>query len=294
MKIGLLTRNRESWCSIRLINAIKDRKAEPVCLRFNDFSAKIGSIPGVSIEKDVDVLEELVALIIRPIGRGSLEEIIFRLDLLRTLEKKGLLIINSPSSIEKAVDKYRALSIFKEKDIPVPKTIVTENPRNALDAFYELGKDVIIKPIFGSRGVGITRVSDPEIAKRIFSSLAFNHNILYIQEFIPHKNRDIRAFVIGEKVVACMYRIADNWKTNVSQGARMVSLKPYEKIVNLAINASKAIGCEIAGVDILESPEGYKVNEINSQPGFEGIQSTTKIDIAGAIIEYILRKINRS
>jgi len=292
MKIGLLTRNRESWCSIRLINAIKDKKAEPVCLRFNDFSAKIGCEPEVTIEKDVDIMKELDAMIIRPIGRGSLEEILFRLDMLRTLRKKGLLIINSPSSIEKAVDKYRALSIFKEKDIPVPKTIVTEDPKNAIDAFHELGKDVIIKPIFGSRGVGITRVSDPEIAKRIFSSLAFNHNVIYIQEFVPHENRDIRAFVIGEKVVACMYRIADGWKTNVSQGARMISLKPNEKIVDLAINASQAIGCEVAGVDIMESPEGYKVNEINSQPGFEGIQSTTKIDIAGAIIDYILSKLS--
>jgi len=292
MKIGLLTRNRESWCSIRLINAIKDKKAEPVCLRFNDFSAKIGCEPEVTIEKDVDIMKELDAMIIRPIGRGSLEEILFRLDMLRTLRKKGLLIINSPSSIEKAVDKYRALSIFKEKDIPVPKTIVTEDPKNAIDAFHELGKDVIIKPIFGSRGVGITRVSDPEIAKRIFSSLAFNHNVIYIQEFVPHENRDIRAFIIGEKVVACMYRIADGWKTNVSQGARMISLKPNEKIVDLAINASQAIGCEVAGVDIMESPEGYKVNEINSQPGFEGIQSTTKIDIAGAIIDYILSKLS--
>ena len=151
---------------------------------------------------------------------------------------------------------------------------------------------MIIKPIFGSRGVGITRVSDLEIAKRIFSSLAFNHNVIYIQEFVPHENRDIRAFVIGGKVVACMYRIADDWKTNVSQGARMKSLKPNEKIVNLAINASQAIGCKVAGVDILESSEGYKVNEINSQPGFEGIQSTTKIDIAGAIIDYILSKLS--
>jgi RimK family alpha-L-glutamate ligase len=292
MKIGLLTRNRESWCSIRLINAIKDRKAEPVCLRFNDFSAKIGCKPEVTIEKDVDILEEFVAMIIRPIGRGSLEEILFRLDMLRTLKKKNLQIINSPSSIEKAVDKYRALSILEEKDIPVPKTIVTEDPKNALDAFYELGEDVIIKPIFGSRGVGITRVSDPEIAKRIFTSLAFNHNVIYVQEFIPHENRDIRAFVIGRKVIACMYRIADGWKTNVSQGARMVPLKPNEKIVNLAVNASQTIGCEVAGVDILESPEGYKVNEINSQPGFEGIQSTTKIDVAGAIIDYILSKFN--
>jgi ribosomal protein S6--L-glutamate ligase/tetrahydromethanopterin:alpha-L-glutamate ligase len=207
------------------------------------------------------------------------------------MERLGLIILNSPSSIEIAVDKYYALTLLEENGILVPQTVVTENPKKALDAFKQLGGDVVIKPLFGSQGIGVTRVSDVEVARRIFRALAFHHNVLYIQQFIPHGNRDIRAFVVGKKVVAAMYRIAENWKTNVSQGAKTQPFKPNSEITNIAIKAAQIIGCDIAGVDIMEGEEGYIVNELNSQPGFKGLQSTTSIDIAGTIIDHLLTKL---
>jgi RimK family alpha-L-glutamate ligase len=129
------------------------------------------------------------------------------------------------------------------------------------------------------------------VAKRIFRSLSFYHYVLYIQKFIPHGNRDIRAFVVGNKVIAAMYRIAENWKTNVSQGANTQPFKPNTEVTNIAVKASQIIGCDIAGVDIMEGEEGYIINEINSQPGFKGLQSTTTIDIAGEIVDHILSKL---
>lgn len=289
MKIGLLTRNPSAWCSSKIVDAIKERGIEPVPFRFHDISARVACKPIISIKRRIDALEDLKAVIVRPIGRGSLDEILFRMNYLRRMERLGLLVINSPSSIEIAVDKYYALTLLEENGLNVPETVVTEDPKKALDAFNRFG-DVVIKPIFGSRGIGVTRVTDAEVARRIFRSLSFYHNVLYVQKFIPHGNRDIRAFVVGNKVVAAMYRISENWKTNISQGAKTLAVKPSTEVTNIAVKAAQIIGCDIAGVDIMEGEEGYIVNEINSQPGFKGLQSTTTIDIAGAIIDHILTK----
>lgn len=290
MKIGLLTRNVKAWCSNQLIEAICNKGFEPIHFQFTDLIARIACEPKVTIYDGLDTLKDLGAIIVRPIGRGSLDEIIFRLDLLHRIERGGTPIINPPSSIEKAVDKFYALSILEENNLPVPKTIVAEDPKKALKAFYELECDVVVKPIFGSRGIGITRVTDAEIADRIFRSLAYVHHVLYLQKFIPHQNRDIRAFVVGDKVIAAMNRIANGWKTNISQGAKSIPVKLSRELEELAIKAAKSIGCEIAGVDILKGDDTYYINEINSQPGFRALQSTTKINVAASIIDHIINK----
>lgn len=293
MKIGVLTRNPHAWCSSRIINAIKERGIDPIYFHFHDITARVACKPAITIKRGIDALKDLEAIIIRPIGRGSLDEIIFRMDYLHRMERLGLPLINPPSAIEKAVDKYYALTLLEENGLKVPRTIVTEDPRSALAAFNELGGDVVVKPIFGSRGIGITRVSDAEVARRIFSSLSFHHFVLYVQEFIPHGNRDMRAFVVGDRVIAAMYRIAESWKTNVSQGAKVVSFIPTSKVEDIAVKAAKIIGCEVAGVDIMEGPNGYLINEINSQPGFQSLQSTTKVNIAGVIVGHVLTKFCR-
>ena len=209
------------------------------------------------------------------------------------MERLGTIIINPPKSIEKSVDKFFSLTLLEEAGIPVPRTIVTENPEEALRAFEELGRDVIVKPIFGSRGIGSTRISDREIATRIFRALAYNHDIIYIQEFIEHGFSDIRAFVIGNRVVTSMRRQANTWKTNVSQGAKPKSIKLNQEIEDLAVKAAKIIGCKIAGIDILESKDGLLIVEVNSQPGWRGLQTVTKINIADEIVKYVLGELKR-
>ena len=156
---------------------------------------------------------------------------------------------------------------------------------------FHLGGDVVVKPLFGSRGVGATRISDPDVAARVFRTISFYHGVLYLQEFIPHGRADIRAFVIGDRVVAAMHRIAKTWKTNVSLGAKPVPLNLSEELKNLAVKAAEVIGCKVTGVDIVEGPEGPVVIELNSQPGWRGLQSVTKISIADEIISYILSEL---
>jgi RimK family alpha-L-glutamate ligase len=289
-KMGLITRNPNSWCSLQLRLAMEKHGITPLCFSFSQLVARIKSKPEVSVDK-TDLLTNLSALIIRPIGRGSLEEIIFRMDLLHRLQRLGMLIINPPLSVERSVDKFCALAILEENGLPVPKTVVTESPKEALKAFHELGGDIVMKPIFGSRGMGSTRISDPEIAARIFRAVSFHHGVLYLQEFIPHGVSDVRAFVIGDRVVAAMHRVAESWKTNVSLGAKPVPLRLEKEHEDLAVKAAQVIGCKIAGVDILESPQGPVIVELNSQPGWRGLQSVTSVNIADEIVRYILSEL---
>lgn len=261
-----------------------------VCFSYRQLIARVNYTPEASAG-EINLSRDLSSIITRPIGRGSLEEIIFRMNLLHRLERLGLLIINPPLAIERSVDKYCALTLFQENGIPVPRTAVTESHDEALQCFHELGGDVVVKPLFGSRGVGATRISDPDVAARVFRTISFYHGVLYLQEFIPHGVSDIRAFVIDDRVVAAMRRIAENWKSNVSLGAKPVSLNLPEELENLAVKAAEVIGCKVTGVDIIEGPGGPVVVELNSQPGWRGLQSVTKINIADEIINYILSEL---
>ncbi|MDH5494889.1 MAG: RimK family alpha-L-glutamate ligase, partial [Candidatus Bathyarchaeota archaeon] len=230
---------------------------------------------------------------IRHVGRGSLEEIIFRMDLLHSLERRGVLVVNPAGAIERCVDKYYALALLDESGLPVPRTVVTESVEEALVGFHELGGDVVLKPLFGSQGVGSTRIFDADVAARIFSSIRFYHGVLYLQEFVPHGDSDIRAFVVGDRVVAAMRRVGDSWKTNVSQGARPVAIQISEELEALAVKAAKVVDCRVAGVDILESKDGPLIIEVNSQPGWRGLQSVTQVDIADCIVDYVLSEVKR-
>ena len=292
MKIGVLTRDENSWSSTQLREALAKRNISPVCFKFPQLIARVGYKPYVNAG-NVRIVEELDALIIRPIGQGSLEEIIFRMDILHRLESLGLYVINPPEAIEHCVDKYAILTLLEDNGIPVPRTAVTENLGEALKTFHELGGDVIVKPIFGSRGIGSTRVTNPEIAATIFKAITFYHGVIYLQEFVPHGFSDIRAFVIGNHIVAAMKRVANTWKTNYSQGAKPVSIKLDKTLEEMAVKSASLIECKIAGVDILESSRGPLFVDVNSQPGWRGLQSVTSLNIADEIVDFVLSELEQ-
>jgi RimK family alpha-L-glutamate ligase len=292
VKIGIITRNENSWSSTQLRKALTKLGITYTCFQFSQVVARVGCKP-VAEASNVKILEELDGLIVRPIGRGSLEEIIFRMDFLHKLESLGLYILNSPSAIEVCADKYRVLALLEAQGLPVPRTVVTESAEEALKAFYELGEDVVVKPVFGSRGIGSTRISDPEIAARAFRTITFYHGVIYLQEFISHGVSDIRAFVVGSRVVAAMRRIGNSWKTNVSQGARPLPLKLNNDLAKIAVEATEAVGCKVAGVDIVEGENHPYVVEVNSQPGWQGLQTVTETNIAQEIVNFLVSEIKK-
>jgi RimK family alpha-L-glutamate ligase len=290
LKIGIVTRNMEAWSSTQIREALTKHNIPYECFTFPKLIAQLGYKPYFRAN-NINLLEELNALIIRPIGRGSLEELVFRMDMLYKLERTGFYVLNPPEAIEHCVDKYDILAILEDNNVPVPRTVATESANEALKAFTELGKDVVVKPIFGSRGQGATRIVDPEIASTIFKAITFHHGIIYLQEFVPHGHSDIRAFVVDGHVIAAMRRVADGWKTNYSQGARPAPVTLSKDFEDLAVKAAKAVGCKIAGVDILEGPDGPKIVDVNSQPGWKGLQIVTKVNIAEEIVSFVLSEL---
>ncbi len=227
-------------------------------------------------------------ILVRGFGANVTQKIFFRLDILRAIEEYGIRLINSRESLEIASDKFLT-SVFLEKhNIPTPKTIICEDPHDAIHMYEELGGDVIIKPLFGSKGIGISRLNDKGFAENVIITLGQLNEVFYLQEFIEHYNRDIRIFVIGDKAIAGMYRVSDNWKTNVYAGAEVKPLELTEELTKLAVKSAQVTKTEIAGVDILESEEGYYVIEVNSIPGFTALQKVTEINIPEKIISYFL------
>jgi len=172
--------------------------------------------------------------------------------------------------------------------IPTPRTLVTEDFDTAFSVCREMG-DAVIKPLFGSEGKGMVRVTDEETAYRVLRTWELNRYIFYLQEYVPHFQEDMRAFVVGGRVVAAMVRRGTGWKTNFSQGAKVAPVELSSEMAALALQAAKTIGLDYAGVDLMRSEDGKNyVVEINSIPGWRGLQKTTVQNIAGHIVDHIL------
>jgi RimK family alpha-L-glutamate ligase len=231
------------------------------------------------------------AALVRGFGAAATQKIFFRLDILTAIEELNIRLINSRESLEIASDKFLTSIFLQNHDIPTPKTMICEKTSDALSAFDELGKDVVLKPLYGSKGIGITRITDKAFAENVIYALGQLNHVFYLQEFVEHKNRDIRILVLGDKAVAGMYRVSDNWKTNVHAGARVEQLKLTEELKELAIKAAKIVRTEIAGVDIIETKNGYQVLEVNSIPGFTALQKVSDINLAEAIINFFLKQV---
>jgi len=291
--IGIVGIDSQGWRAKQLTASLKRRGVAVLHFSFSELVGSVNDEKTTVNVNDINLIDDLPGVIVHSVGRGSLEEIILRMDLLHTLRRRGVYVINPPGAIEKCVDKYYALALLRENGLPVPQTVVTENVEEALRGFEKLGGDVVLKPLFGSRGVGSTRITNRDIAERIFKSVRFHHGVLYLQKFVPHGISDLRTFVIGDQVIAAMKRIGDSWKTNVSQGARPEALQIDEKLEAITIKAASAVDCEFAGVDILEDPEGPLIVELNSQPGWRGLQSVTERNIADCIIDHLLSEVKR-
>jgi RimK family alpha-L-glutamate ligase len=292
VKFGIMTRNPEAWSSTQVREALTKRGIPYECFTFPKIVARLAYKPYFKVN-GTNILNDLDALIIRPIGRGSLEELVFRMDMLYKLERQGFYMFNPPTAIEHCVDKYDILALLEDVGVPVPRTLATESVNEAIKAFHELGGDIVVKPIFGSRGQGATRVNDIDIADTIFKAITFHHGVIYMQEFVEHGNSDIRAFVLGDQVISSMRRVATGWKTNYSQGARPAHTEISDEFKELAVKAAKAVGCKVAGVDILEGPEGPRIVDVNSQPGWKGLQMVAKVNIGEEIVKFVLAELKK-
>ena len=281
MRIALLS-GGDGWHVRDLIRAAAHLGCEAHTLDFRALSAEVG------IERD---LYQFDGVIVRTMPPGSLEQVVFRMDILHALAARGIPILNPPRALETCIDKYLTTVRLEAAGLLVPPTIVCQTSEAALEAFEKLGGDVVVKPIFGSEGRGMMRISDPELAWRTFRSIERMQSILYVQQFIRHPGWDIRAFVIQGRIIAAMRRIAHrDWRTNVAQGARteVYHLTPEEE--HIALRAAAAVGTIAAGVDLLPGSNGERyVIEVNAVPGWRAIAPTARVDVAAEMIRAIER-----
>jgi ribosomal protein S6--L-glutamate ligase len=217
-----------------------------------------------------------------------LEQIIFRMDLLNDAEWHGQRIINPPRAMETCIDKFLTDTRLRQAGLPHPQTVVCQVTEDAMSGFETLGRDVVVKPLFGSEGRGMVRVTEPELAWRTFHAIEQTGGVIYLQQYVHHSGWDLRLFVIGEEVVACMLRRnSQDWRTNVAQGATTEHYHPNEELQHLAVKAARAMGALIAGVDLMQTPEGnWLVTEVNAAPGWRSLAETCQVDIARLIIRF--------
>jgi len=289
VKIGIVG-SKGSWHVEALMKALEERGILRDRFPITRLVAKISDEPRIRVWEHI--VEEYDAIIVRSIPRGSLEQIIFRVDVLHRLEDLGVRVVNSARTIERTVDKYYTSALLESAGIPTPRTVVTERFEEAMEAFRELG-DVVVKPLFGSEGRGMVRVTDEDTAYRVFRALELGRYVYYLQEFIPHAHWDIRAFVVGSEVVAAMARQIEQpgpspWKTNVAQGAKGRPWELDREVQEMALTACQALEADYAGIDILPGEDGrYYVIEVNSIPGWRGLQAVTGLNVAELLVDYI-------
>ncbi|MEM2144187.1 MAG: lysine biosynthesis protein LysX [Candidatus Jordarchaeaceae archaeon] len=212
----------------------------------------------------------------------------------KILESKGKKVINSYSVSSICADKLLTTLALRKAGIPSPRTFVAFDIEAALDVLEQLGYPAIIKPVFGSWGRLIAILKDPQSAKAILESresMGALYQIYYIQEFVNKiNNRDIRSFVIGDRVVAAIYRIAgkDEWRTNTALGGKAELCPVTPEIEELSLKTAKTLGDGVYGIDILETSDNMLVNEVNHTMEYHTTVPLTGVDIPGMLIDYCL------
>ena len=273
------------WHTIDLTQALERRGHRARTLPFQALTAQVGGSPRLAARGSA--LESCDAVLARIIPRGSLEQIVFRLDVLHKLERMGVAVLNTARVIERTVDKFYTSALLEEAGLETPRVVVAERLDDAMAAFLSMG-DVLVKPLFGSNGRGIVRVSDEEIAYRVFRALEMERAVYYVQQALPHEGRDLRVFVVGGQIVAAMWRSADTWRTNVARGGRVEKAELPPAWAEVGLAAARAVGAEYAGVDLLPTTTGeLHVLEVNGIPGWRGLQQTTDVGIADAIVRHL-------
>lgn len=238
-----------------------------------------------------------IGVFVRGVPGGTLEQVIVRLDVLHGLRELGSLVYNDARTIERTVDKAMTSFLLKRAGIPTPATWICESEQEARSiVIRELGrgKRMVMKPLFGSQGIGVTLIETPAALP---APVDFG-GVFYLQSFIErsdHDWRDWRVFVIGGRAQAAMLRRNDYWITNRAQGGHCEPVVLGQELAGLAEDAVRAVNMDYAGVDLLEDEEGrLVVTEINSIPAWLGLQGVCSFNIAERLVDHFLSRIAAS
>jgi tetrahydromethanopterin:alpha-L-glutamate ligase len=282
----LLVSDTRDWHARGMEEAYAARNAQAVRLDLKDCGFSTGSATGLDIPgfpAPPDVVH------VRTMAGGSFEAITKRLGVLHALDRLGVRVINAPRAIEACVDKSMTSFLIGRAGIPTPLTWTLESFEHASTLTrreIEHGP-LVLKPLFGAQGKGLRLLRSVDDLPKPEEVAG----VYYLQRFEPIDGqdfRDFRVFVTGGRAVAAMMRRAPTWITNVKQGGEPLAIPHDETLESLALAAARAVGAEIAGVDIIVGREGPRVLEVNSMPAWSGLQKVAGADIAGAIADHVL------
>jgi RimK family alpha-L-glutamate ligase len=281
LRVGVLGASG-SWHTRRLLGALAARGHDVLAIPATRLQAEVDEQGDVHVlGPDGAILDALDLLIVRGLPRGSLEQVIFRMDALHILAARGVRCVNAPRALERTIDKSWASAALAGAGLPTPPTIVCERYDGAMLAFDRLGGDVVVKPLFGAMGNGIVRVADRDVAHRVFRALELERTVYYVQRTIaPAGRRDLRVLVVGGEIAGAMERVTDSWRANVARGARPRAVALSEAESGLAVAAAAVLEADVAGVDLLVAPDGrIVVLEVNGIPGWQALQSLYEHDL---------------
>lgn len=236
------------------------------------------------------------AILVRTMPLGSLEQTVFRMNALHTAERQGIRVVNPARSLEIAIDKWLTLECLARHGIEVPFTVCCQRRDQAMEYWQTtFQRDCVVKPLFGGEGRGIVRVTDADMAWRVFSTLEQLQAVIYLQEFLPSPGYDLRLLWIDDAVFCVRRENPFDWRTNAGRGGTFQEHEPTFEQVDLALRSAKAIGTWMAGVDILPTTCGRNVVlEVNAVPGWRSTASALQIDIAQFVLERIERTLETS
>jgi tetrahydromethanopterin:alpha-L-glutamate ligase len=285
--IGVVITDPDDWTANAFLTSIRKRGANALPINLSTLSASISDSDFAIFDTDLNDLLALDAIVVRDVGISfALEQISFKFDLLRQFEIANIPVMNSPTAIQNAANKFFSFYLFKQAHLPIPHTVITSDLGVALETTKELGT-VVAKPIFGSQGKGIVTLENaqPDLKQKL-ATLLKERGVLYLQQFVPNPGRDIRVFVVGEEALGAIYRISQtgSFISNLSQGGTPIMCDLTEEMRALAVNAATAVGADFAGVDLIEGDEELFVLEVNATPSGKGIKLACGIDVTGRII----------
>jgi len=213
---------------------------------------------------------------------------------LRFLRDLGIPTINSYEATLTCDNKFLTTITLRRCGVPTLQTMIAYTPQAALEAIERIGYPAVLKPPVGSWGRLLAKINDREAAEAVLEHKeilgSYHHSIFYIQEYVPKKGGDIRAFVVGDRVIGASYRSSAHWITNVARGATTAPCPVSPEMEEIALQAARAVGGEILGVDLVETGTGLKVIEINTGAEFKGLIEATGVDVPTAIVEHVLRR----
>ena len=291
MNLAILSRSKDCYSTARLVDAAQSRGHDVRVFDTLKFSMDLERG-----EPDLYYYKEQLDSFDAVLPRIGASVTYFGTALVRQFEQMDVFCANSSSGITNSRDKFRCLQILAKHNIGMPRTTFVRDRNDVLPAIDRIGgAPVIIKLLEGTQGVGVILADTVNIAAAIIETLQSTKQNVLIQKFVAEsKGRDIRAFVIGDRVVAAMRRTAQGqeFRSNVHRGGKSEMVILDELYCETAIRAAQIMGLRIAGVDMLEGKNGPQIMEVNSSPGLQGIEQCTQLDIAGAIIDYVAAQVD--